>query len=60
MCLIISKVDGYIEEKNGNKFLVLQIQTKKYQKSTQNFGMNLKVRLKQQIINQVNLEKKIP
>ena len=30
MCLIISKVDGYIEEKNGNKFLVLQIQTKKY------------------------------
>ena len=30
LCLIISKVDGYIEEKNGNKFLVLQIQTKKY------------------------------
>ena len=28
--LIISKVDGYVEEKNGNKFLVLQIQTKKY------------------------------
>ena len=30
LCLIISKVDGYVEEKNGNKFLVLQIQTKKY------------------------------
>ena len=35
--LIVDKVDGYIEEKNGNKYLPL-IKTKKYWQNTQNLG----------------------
>ena len=56
--LMIGKVDGHIErsfaernsieENNGNmQFLILHMKTKKYQKNTQNFGMLLKMKLKQ-------------
>ena len=47
--LIVSEVDGYIEEKMeiNSKFLLLQIKTKKYWKNTQNFGMGFKKGLKQ-------------
>ena len=39
--LIIDKPDGYIEESDENKyqFLLPQIKTNKYWKSTQKFGM---------------------
>ena len=42
---IIGEVDGYNEKKNGNKYLTfaLQIKTKKYQKSVQNFGTKLNI-----------------
>ena len=53
--LIIDKVDGFIEEKNGNKYLVLlneqdcnsTDENKKVFKNTLNFGMVLKMRWKQ-------------
>ena len=42
---IIGEVDGHNEKKNGNKYLTfaLQIKTKKYQKSVQNFGTKLNI-----------------
>ena len=40
--MIIDKVDGCIEEKNGNKYLT-QIKTKNYWQNTQNFGIQLKI-----------------
>ena len=57
--LIIDKVDGHIgcnsaeckstEEKNGSKYLVIDStdENKEVLKSTQNFGMGLKIKLKQ-------------
>ena len=59
MYLIIDKVDGHIgcnsaeckstEEKNGSKYLVIDStdENKEVLKSTQNFGMGLKIKLKQ-------------
>ena len=45
--LISNNAGGYIEENNGDKYLILQTRTQKYQKSTQNFAMKLKTALKQ-------------
>ena len=52
--LIIGKVDGPLECSTTKEkmrvniqFLILQMKTKKYQKNTQNFGMELKMKLKQ-------------
>ena len=47
--LIFNNVDGHSEESNGDKYLVLLLQTRtnKYKKSTQKFGMKLKIKLKQ-------------
>ena len=47
--LIIGKVDRHIEcEKNGSKYLVFDsTDEKKEVRSTQNFGMGLKLKLKQ-------------
>ena len=45
--LISNNAGGYIEEDNGDKYLILQTRTQKYQKSTQNFAMKLKTTLKQ-------------
>ena len=47
LCLITNNAGGYIEENNGDKYLILQTRTQKYQKSTQNFAMKLKTTLKQ-------------
>ena len=47
--LIIDKVDGYIDEKNGNKYLILASSDKNkdvYWQNTQNFGMGLNIWLK--------------
>ena len=46
--LIIGKVDGFIEEKNGSKYLVFHStdENKEVLKNTQNFGMGLKMRLR--------------
>ena len=46
--LMIGKVIGHIEQKNGSKYLVfvLQMKTKKYEKNTKNFGMGLKMKLR--------------
>ena len=43
--LIIDEVDGYIEEKNGNKYLAFAStdSNKKISKSTQNFGIKLSI-----------------
>ena len=47
--LIIGKVDGHIEEKNESKYLVFDStdENKEVLKSTQNFGMGVKMKLKQ-------------
>ena len=47
--LMTGKVIGHIEEKNGNKYLVFDStdENKEIFKSPQNFGMELKIRLKQ-------------
>ena len=47
--LIICKVDGFIEEKNESRCLVFDStdESKKVLKNTQNFGMGLKIRLRQ-------------
>ena len=59
MYLIIDNVDGYVEEKNRNKYLILAStdKNKEVLTKTQNFGTGLKSWLKKWIINQVNLEK---
>ena len=47
--LIIGEVDGHIEEKNGSKYLVFDStdENKEVLKNTQNFGVGLKIKLKQ-------------
>ena len=45
--LISNNAGGYIEENNGDKYLILQTRTNKYQKCIQNFAMKLKTTLKQ-------------
>ena len=42
---IVGEVDGYIEEKNGNKYLVFAFtdKSKEVLKNTQNFGTGLKI-----------------
>ena len=49
LSLITGKAIGHIEENNGNKYLVFDTidEIKKYLKSTENFGMGLKMILKQ-------------
>ena len=49
MHLIISKVDGHTEENNGNKYLVFDStdENNEVLKSTENFGIELKIKLKQ-------------
>ena len=49
MYLIIGKVAGYIEENDGNKYLVFDStdENKEVLKRTQNFGMGLKVKMRQ-------------
>ena len=59
--LIIGSVDGHIEEKNGSKHLVL-VSTDKNKKvskkNTKNFGMELKMKLKQSMVaKKVNMVK---
>ena len=46
--MIIGKVDGFIEEKNGSKYLVFDStnENKEVLKNTESFGMGLKTRLK--------------
>ena len=41
--MVIDKVDGHIEEKNGNKYLTFAStdKNKEVLKNTQNFGMRL-------------------
>ena len=47
--LIFNNVNGYIEENNRDKYLVFAstYKNKEVLKSTQNFGMKLKIKLKQ-------------
>ena len=42
---VISKVDGYIEEKSANKYsiLLLQIKSKKFRQNTRNFWTRLTI-----------------
>ena len=49
--LIIGEVDGHIKEKNGSKCLFFDStdKNKKVLKNTQNFEMELKIKLKQSI-----------
>ena len=49
MHLIIGKEDGHIKEKNGSKYLVFDstYENKEVLKKPQNFGMGLKMKLKQ-------------
>ena len=49
LCIKFNEVDGLIKNKMGLniQFLILQMKTKKYQKNTQNFGMGLKMKLRQ-------------
>ena len=46
---IIGEVDPYIEEKNGNKHLIFVSADKIKEVLTQNFGMELKIWLKNQV-----------
>ena len=45
MYFTVGKIDGHIEEKNENKYLVFGSADKKKEvlKNTQNFGMGLKI-----------------
>ena len=47
--LIVDEVDQYIEESNGNKYLILAStdKTKKYWQNAQNFGTRLNILLRQ-------------
>ena len=47
--LLVNHASGYIEEQNGNKYLVFDSTdgNKEVLKSTQNFGMRSKMNLKQ-------------
>ena len=49
MYLITVRVDGYGEEKNGSNYLVFDStdENKELLKNTQNFGVGLKIKLKQ-------------
>ena len=46
--LMIGKLDGYIEENNGNKYLVFTSahENKNVSKNTKDFGMGLKMKLR--------------
>ena len=60
MYLIIGEVDGYIEEKNGSKYLVFDSadENKKVLEKYTNFGMGLKTRLRQlMVVEKVNMVK---
>ena len=43
--LIVGEVDGYIDEKNGNKYLTIasKVKNKEVFKILQNFGMRLNI-----------------
>ena len=45
---MIGKIDGYIEENNGNKYLVFTSadENKNVSKNTKDFGMGLKMKLR--------------
>ena len=61
MSLVTDKVDGYIEESNGNKYLML-VSTGKDKgtlKNIQNYGIKLKISLGQWLIPQVIMMKNI-
>ena len=46
--LIIGELDGHIEDNNGDKYLIFDsTDEKKNLRSAQNFGMKLKMKLKQ-------------
>ena len=46
--LIIGELDGHIEDNNGDKYLIFDSTDEKENlKSAQNFGMKLKMKLKQ-------------
>ena len=49
LCLMIGEVIGHIEENNGNKYLVFDStdENNEVLKSTENFGIELKIKLKQ-------------
>ena len=57
----INNVDGYIiKESNGDKYLIFASidKNKELLKTTQNFGMKLKIKLKQYVVvNQFNIKK---
>ena len=58
---IFNNVDGYIiKESNGDKYLIFASidKNKELLKTTQNFGMKLKIKLKQYVVvNQFNIKK---
>ena len=58
---IFNNVDGYIiKESNGDKYLIFGSidKNKELLKTTQNFGMKLKIKLKQYVVvNQFNIKK---
>ena len=57
--LIIDEVDGYIKEKNGNKYLVLASTDKNKKVLTKYTELCDKIKnpIKKQMINQVHMEK---
>ena len=60
MHLIIGEVDGHIKEKNESKYLFFDSKdkNKKVLKNTQNFEMELKMKLKQsRVVEKVNMVK---
>ena len=61
MCLIIDKVDGYIEESNGNRYvtLVSTDRNKVTLKNIENYGIKLKILLGQWLILRVIIMKNI-
>ena len=60
MYLIIGKKDGHIKGKNGSKYLVFESmdENKEVLKSAQNFGIWLKIKMKQwMVVKKVNMIK---
>ena len=54
LCTLLSTIQTYIEESNGNKYLTL----KTHHKSMEKYGAKSKILLDQQIITQVIMMKK--
>ena len=56
---MIGEVDGHIEEKNESKCLVFEStdENRKVFKKTQNFGVELKMKLRQLVVKQVSMLK---